>query len=134
MNDEAVVRALQAQQAAAFARFQEQIRRDAEAAAKALPNPGLSQPQANPLDVRPCTRRPGSDGCHDQPERRRIGGRSGGRTGRSGIGSVAPGMDSGDGYIDNIMCPITGSAYGDSWGAPRSGGRRHEGVDMIAPR
>jgi murein DD-endopeptidase MepM/ murein hydrolase activator NlpD len=28
---------------------------------------------------------------------------------------------------------MPGSAYGDSWGAPRSGGRRHEGVDMLAP-
>jgi murein DD-endopeptidase MepM/ murein hydrolase activator NlpD len=28
---------------------------------------------------------------------------------------------------------MNGSAYGDSWGAPRSGGRSHEGVDMLAP-
>ena len=41
---------------------------------------------------------------------------------------------SGVGYIDAIMCPIVGlSAYGDTWGAPRSGGRRHQGVDMLAP-
>ena len=39
----------------------------------------------------------------------------------------------GAGYIDNIVCPINGSAYADTWGAPRSGGRRHQGVDMIAP-
>jgi len=32
------------------------------------------------------------------------------------------------------VCPMNGSAYGDSWGAPRSGGRSHEGVDMLAPR
>ncbi|MGA1297545.1 MAG: peptidoglycan DD-metalloendopeptidase family protein [Ilumatobacteraceae bacterium] len=37
-------------------------------------------------------------------------------------------------YMDrSIVCPIRGSAAcGDTWGAPRSGGRRHEGVDMLA--
>jgi murein DD-endopeptidase MepM/ murein hydrolase activator NlpD len=34
-----------------------------------------------------------------------------------------------------IACPIpSGSDFIDSWGASRSGGRRHEGVDMIADR
>ncbi|MEO1058119.1 MAG: M23 family metallopeptidase, partial [Actinomycetota bacterium] len=36
-------------------------------------------------------------------------------------------------YIDAMLCPMLGSAYGDTWGAPRSGGRRHQGVDMLAP-
>lgn len=32
-------------------------------------------------------------------------------------------------------CPVDGSStFEDSWGWPRSGGRRHEGVDMIAAR
>jgi murein DD-endopeptidase MepM/ murein hydrolase activator NlpD len=29
-------------------------------------------------------------------------------------------------------CPVPGSSFVDSWGAPRSGGRRHEGTDMMA--
>lgn len=46
----------------------------------------------------------------------------------------------GAGFLDNgiymdrsIICPLLGSAaFGDTWGAPRSGGRRHEGVDLMA--
>jgi murein DD-endopeptidase MepM/ murein hydrolase activator NlpD len=33
-----------------------------------------------------------------------------------------------------MVCPVQGSvAYADTWGAPRSGGRSHQGVDMMAP-
>lgn len=31
-------------------------------------------------------------------------------------------------------CPVAGpTAFGDTWGAPRSGGRTHQGVDMMSP-
>jgi murein DD-endopeptidase MepM/ murein hydrolase activator NlpD len=34
----------------------------------------------------------------------------------------------------SFICPIAGpSAFTDTWGAPRSGGRHHEGVDMMSP-
>lgn len=37
--------------------------------------------------------------------------------------------------IDGRTCPIDGATtFSDSWGAPRSGGRTHKGVDMIAAR
>jgi murein DD-endopeptidase MepM/ murein hydrolase activator NlpD len=33
-----------------------------------------------------------------------------------------------------MVCPVAGaSSYSDTYGAPRSGGRSHEGVDLIAP-
>ena len=33
------------------------------------------------------------------------------------------------------MCPIQGSkAFSNDWGMPRSGGRRHQGTDMLSPR
>ncbi len=60
------------------------------------------------------------------------GGEAGGRTGGGGAGTNP--RAAGDGYIDAIICPVQGgSAYGNTWGAPRSGGRRHQGVDMLAP-
>lgn len=37
--------------------------------------------------------------------------------------------------IASISCPVVGdSQFSDSWGDRRSGGRRHEGVDMAADR
>jgi len=34
-----------------------------------------------------------------------------------------------------FMCPVSGrSSFFDSWGAPRSGGRKHKGVDMMSAR
>jgi murein DD-endopeptidase MepM/ murein hydrolase activator NlpD len=36
---------------------------------------------------------------------------------------------------DGGACPVNGAvSFSDSWGAPRSGGRTHEGVDMLAAR
>ena len=33
-----------------------------------------------------------------------------------------------------MVCPVAGPrAYADTWGAPRSGGRSHQGVDMMSP-
>lgn len=32
-----------------------------------------------------------------------------------------------------IVCPVPGSSFRNSWGEPRSGGRAHQGVDMMAP-
>lgn len=35
----------------------------------------------------------------------------------------------------SMACPVDGfHSFTDTWGAPRSGGRRHEGVDMLADR
>ncbi len=42
----------------------------------------------------------------------------------------APAIVVGSGWL----CPVNGpNAFGDTWGAPRSGGRQHQGVDMMSP-
>lgn len=34
----------------------------------------------------------------------------------------------------NWVCPVAGASYVNDWGFPRSGGRFHEGNDLMAPR
>ena len=35
---------------------------------------------------------------------------------------------------DSLPNPVEGHRFTDTWGAVRSGGRKHEGVDIFAPR
>ena len=59
-------------------------------------------------------------------------GRVGGRTGAGGTGSNP--RAAGVGFLDYIICPVEGgSPPFDSWLAPRSGGRLHQGIDLLAP-
>ena len=56
---------------------------------------------------------------------------AGSTTSSSGGGAVStpPPSNAGRGMV----CPIAGNyGFADTWGAPRSGGRSHQGVDMIA--
>jgi peptidoglycan LD-endopeptidase LytH len=54
--------------------------------------------------------------------------------GASGTGAVGSGVGAIYGSA-GWQCPVAGpAAFADTWGAPRSGGRRHQGVDMISPR
>ncbi len=157
LTDEAVLRALAAQQAAALSKLEEAQLRNAEAAAKAQPNPGVLAAQAAAAAEAAAEAAADPDGDPDAmgtgasagsdvsagaygspvptlaPNTGASGGTSGGRTGTGGAGSAPIGVLNGEVYVDAIVCPMPGSAYGDSWGAPRSGGRRHEGVDMLAP-
>lgn len=178
LQDEAVQQALEAQIAAERAELEEQARVDAEAAARAQPNPGLVVPPSTepPATTTPVTGTdptdetaqtttdgdgdPATDSTSDAPadvpaatapvetevpvtnapestvpeNSGASGGTSGGRTGGGGGGSNPAAVEVVTGYVDGIICPMPGSAYADTWGAARSGGRRHEGVDMIAPR
>jgi len=140
LTDEAVRQALAEQQAAIVARMEEIELRTAAAAARAQPNPGVAAAQvaAEAAAAEGLDPNADPDAGAGAPDTQRpsgaSGGTSGGRTGTGGAGSVPIGVVNGEVYIDAIVCPMNGSAYGDSWGAPRSGGRSHEGVDMLAPR
>ncbi len=49
--------------------------------------------------------------------------------------NLAARSDDSPATLDAIACPVAGTAeFSDSWGDRRSGGRRHEGVDMAAER
>ena len=59
------------------------------------------------------------------------GSSSAGQTGANGAGS-RPGGSPGDLGTPGWLCPVQGAVgFGDTWGAARSGGRTHQGVDMI---
>ncbi|MBA3360191.1 MAG: M23 family metallopeptidase [Acidimicrobiia bacterium] len=46
-------------------------------------------------------------------------------------GSAAGGVSAA--ATPNFLCPFPGSSFTNSWGAPRSGGRGHQGTDMMGP-
>ena len=124
-----MLKALEAQQAEEQRQLDELQRRQAAANLQDNPNPGVGADAA-------AAEAEASGDLSTQGATSGVsaaaGSVAGGRTGGGGGGTNPRG--SGIGYIDAILCPIVGpSAFGDTWGAPRSGGRRHQGVDMLAP-
>jgi len=49
------------------------------------------------------------------------------------VGGAAPGQIQTVAGAGLQACPAPGTSFGDSFGAPRSGGRSHAGVDMMGP-
>jgi peptidoglycan LD-endopeptidase LytH len=53
---------------------------------------------------------------------------------RTAAGARVRGAPSGPIAHGAFVCPVQGPvAFSDTWGAPRSGGRAHKGVDMLSP-
>ncbi|MGD9702418.1 MAG: peptidoglycan DD-metalloendopeptidase family protein [Acidimicrobiia bacterium] len=141
IKDAQIKAALEAQEAARRKREAEQRAAD-EAAAKAAADAAASQAAAA------AARQPAAAASSGN-----AGGSSGGSSGGSG-GDSGSGGGSGDGggaaapapapapprppapaFVDGIACPVAGpTAFGDTWGAARSGGRSHQGVDMMGTR
>lgn len=138
LEDEAVRKALIAEESERRRQAEAQQRADiaaqlspadgAQLVAPTITAQGTSNP-VNPDEV-------ASEGDIDDsaPTRVGTGGVGGGQTGTAGIGG-RPGSAPGDLGGAAWICPVQGpAAFGDTWGAPRSGGRSHQGVDMIAAR
>jgi peptidoglycan LD-endopeptidase LytH len=136
LKDEAVRKALEAEQAARRQVAEAQARAEAEAL-QAQNNAG--QPAivaAGSSDAPSDTAAGGNDGDIDDSGVATVatGGTGGGQTGTLGIGG-RPGSNPGDLAGDGWICPVQGPvSFGDTWGDPRSGGRTHQGVDMIGGR
>lgn len=130
LQDEAVQKALVAEQAER--RRQEDAKATADAEALRSSN---NAGQAAPVTAKntSTTDAVGGDDDIDDPKAgvKATGGSGGGQTGTVGVGGQ-PGSSPGDLGFDGWLCPVQGAVgFGDTWGAPRSGGRTHLGVDMI---
>jgi murein DD-endopeptidase MepM/ murein hydrolase activator NlpD len=76
----------------------------------------------------------GSDGGEATPPAGESGGSGGGQTGGGGSGG-RPSGGGRDWGSPGWLCPVQGFiGFADTWGAPRSGGRTHQGVDLIGAR
>jgi len=144
LNDEAVQKALEAQQqkaaeAAQKAAAEQQRKDQAEAAAK------LAKIAADNVAAIIAAEGAGADGGDDgqvvtpvQPVNQASESSAGGTTGGGGSGgrpvNVLPPAIYGQG--DEWICPLPSGtyAYSDTYGQARSGGRTHQGVDMISAR
>ncbi len=155
LQDEAVRKALEAEEAERRRKEQEAAERAAAeaaaaAAARAQQAAANTQPSAGPQggsnggggsggssDTPATTQPAGSDDSGTNAGGGSSSGGSGGATGGTTGGGGTGGLNSSTvvGAGQDWVCPVNGPrAFADTFGAPRSGGRQHQGVDIINPR
>ncbi len=124
LNDEAVLRALEAKR-----------QKDIEAAER-LAAEQLARAQAAAIAAEGGGADGGDEGAEAISGNSASSGSAGGTTGGGGSGGrpiFGFGVIYGEG--EAWVCPVQGAtAFGDTYGAPRSDGRTHDGVDMISSR
>lgn len=128
LQDEAVQHELEAQQRAARERIEREAAEQAAQAAEVAAVPissatsASSETAAPPAQSTDPTPAPESEPQPEpQPEA---------EPAATPVPPTPPPSDAGT----NLACPIAGPrSFADTWGAPRSGGRSHEGVDMMSP-
>lgn len=118
-------------------RFQDELAAlDAELASVAASQQELADAQLAQAEAAEAAWQRLSGRCKDLQasyEREQAEARARARAASSRSGSRSGGS-AGVGSISGFACPFPGSSFIDSWGYPRSGGRRHQGVDMMGPR
>jgi peptidoglycan LD-endopeptidase LytH len=127
LKDQAIAKALEQQAAAEKAAAKAAFEQAAAAAAAARAKAAAAAAAAAAANGAPAAPAAGPAG----PSGPVPGGPSG-----KGVSTITGGCVGACGFVDtSIVCPVGGpSAFSDTWGAPRSGGRRHQGVDMLGAR
>ena len=126
LKDEAVRIALEAERQHQIA--EEQRQADLAAAAAAAQQPTTAQPPAAQPVQNPGTAAPSNpdDPAPDDP--------APAPTPAPTTAPAPPPTAPPVAISSGIVCPLQGSySFANTWGAARSGGRRHQGVDMISP-